>query len=246
VDAVGAVGEEVEGELDVDRMVVGLLQDGEHASQIGRDGRLGEEAVEGDPRVVLGGVGEVEVEGVVGGLLDDLGKIEGDELPLLEVEAVHAALAVLAGVVETGLGAAAGCVEGDEAGVVVVAAVDGTGAQAEDEADDAGLGIDVGVPDEGVVGEADAGGLRVVVAALGGTGYAHDEKRHALLAVEQAAALAVAEGLLVEDAGVDAAHGLEEGGHALLARAAVDDEDALVLAEKALPRASSRMTGATM
>ena len=230
VDAVGAVAEEVEGELDVHGVLVGGFEQFEHPAQVARDGGFAQQAVEGDQGVIAGGAGEVEVEGEVGAGFDDFFKGQGDEFVVLQVEAIHAALGVLAHVVEVGFGAAGGGVERDQAGVVVVAAVHGAGAEAEDQAQDAGLGEDVRVPGVGVEGEADAGGLGVVVAAVGGAADAHDEQGHAFLAVEQAAPLAVEEGLLVEDAGIDAADGVQQALAALLARAAVGDEDAFVFA----------------
>ncbi|OQC23254.1 MAG: hypothetical protein BWX68_02881 [Verrucomicrobia bacterium ADurb.Bin063] len=230
MDAVGAVAEEVEGELDVHGVLVGGFEQFEHPAQVARDGGFAQQAVEGDQGVIAGGAGEVEVEGEVGAGFDDFFKGQGDEFVVLQVEAIHAALGVLAHVVEVGFGAAGGGVERDQAGVVVVAAVHGAGAEAEDQAQDAGLGEDVRVPGVGVEGEADAGGLGVVVAAVGGAADAHDEQGHAFLAVEQAAPLAVEEGLLVEDAGIDAADGVQQALAALLARAAVGDEDAFVFA----------------
>lgn len=89
---------------------------------------------------------------------------------------------------------------------------------------------ETGVPDVGVAGEADAGGLGEEVAAMGGAGDAHDEQGHAFLAVQEAAAFAVEEGLFAEHAGVNGAHGVEQGGEAFFARAAVHDEDAVVFA----------------
>ena len=234
VDAVGAVAEEVEGELDVHGVLVGGFEQFEHPAQVARDGGFAQQAVEGDQGVIAGGAGEVEVEGEVGAGFDDFFKGQGDEFVVLQVEAIHAALGVLAHVVEVGFGAAGGGVERDQAGVVVVAAVHGAGAEAEDQAQDAGLGEDVRVPGVGVEGEADAGGLGVVVAAVGGAADAHDEQGHAFLAVEQAAPLAVEEGLLVEDAGIDA----QTASSSLhVARAAVGTNARL---PESVPRASSR------
>lgn len=50
--------------------------------------------------------------------------------------------------------------ERDKAVVFVIGAIESAGAKAEDESSDAGLGIDVGMPAPGIVGKANAGGLR--------------------------------------------------------------------------------------
>ena len=184
-------------------------------------------AVAGDERLVAGGE---QVQGQVGLVLDQVQEVAGDQLVGLEVEVVHAPLGGTGHLVEVGLGPLLGGVEGDDAGVVVVGAVDRARAQAEHQAHDPGLGVDGAVPDVGVEGEADAGHLRIEVPVVHGARDAHDQQRHLLVAVQHAAVGAVAQGLLAHGAGVDGADGGQQVLEALLARALVGAEDALVLA----------------
>ena len=101
VDAVGAVAEKVERELDVHRVLIDRLQDLQHAAQIACHRRLAEQPVERDERIILGGPGEVQVEREVGSLLDDVLERQRDEFVLLQVEAVHAPLRMLAHIVNS-------------------------------------------------------------------------------------------------------------------------------------------------
>ena len=83
--------------------------------------------------------------------------------------------------VDGAFGAPQGGVEGDDAGVVVVDAVDGARAEPEDEPQDARGGVDGAVPAEGVPGEADAGEGGIEAAAVDGAVDAHDpheERKH--------------------------------------------------------------------
>ena len=72
--------------------------------------------------------------------------------------------------------------------------------------------------------------MRVEVAPARRARHAHDQQRHLLVLVEQAAALAVAQRLLGQGAGIDLAHGIEQVGEPLLARPLIDAEHAVVLA----------------
>jgi len=121
-------------------------------------------------------------------------------------------------------------VERHHAGVVVVHAVHGAGAEAVDQPEHAGLRIDFGAPDEGIVGKADAGEVRIEGAALQFARHAHDQQGHLFVALQQAMAFAVGQRLAAHAAGVDGADRVEERPQAFLERALVRAEHAVVLA----------------
>ena len=174
------------------------------------------------------GLGREQVEGEVFAVAHNVGKIVRGEAVGREVEKIHPPLGELGHFVEVGLGAFTGCVEGDDAGVVVVGTVDGAGAEAEDEARHAGLRIDVGSPCIGIEGEADSGELGIEVLAVEGARHAHDQQGHLFVAVEHPTVGPVAQGFFGHGAGIDFADGGQQVLQAFLARALVGAEDAFV------------------
>src|SRR6266540_746240 len=149
-----------------------------------------------------------------------------------EVEHVHPPLRVLARLSGARLRTARRGVQRDDAGVVVVGAVHRARSEAEHEACDPGVRVDLAAPDPRVEGERDAGGLRKEERAAHRPRDALDEERHRLVAIEQPAVLAVAERLLAHGARVHLADGGEERVEPLGGGALVRAEDARVLARE--------------
>ena len=235
VDVVGAVRQEVEGELDVHRVAVGLAQQRQHAPQVVRDrGRGLQQPAERHPRHAPRRRVDEQVGRKVAAQRHQGFDGEGHQLAGLEVEDVDPALGMVELFVLGRFGPPQRGVEGDQARVVVVRAVHRAGAQPEDQAGDPGLGVDLGVPAVRIVRKAHAGRLREEIAVATAPRDAHDQQGHAFLAGQQVARLAVKQGLGVEHAGVHLAHRVEQGGEAFLAGPAVGEEDALVLAGKSV------------
>ena len=229
VDLEAVAGQEVGGELDVDRVVVGAGQRFQQLAHGRHEAGVGEQALEVGRRRRPRLAREQGAAGL-GQQRRERGVVAAGELVGGEVEDVDAALGVAPLAVGAGFRAHPRGVEGDQPGVVVVGALDGAGAEAEDQAQDAGPGVDVAVPDEGVEREPDAGELGEEQAAVHLTGHALDEQRHLLVAVHQPAVEAVVDAVRAEGAGVDGADGGDEGVEALAGRALVGAEDAFVLA----------------
>ena len=247
VDLPALVLEVVEGELGVHRSPVRGLQVGHHAAHVLDEGRFLHQPVEGQgsrEQLAVRAVGEEplgflvavseQIQGQVRPLGDDVHEVPGQQLVGGQVEHVHLALGVAADLIDARLGALVGHVEGHHPGVVVVPAVDRPGAQAEDHADHSRGRVDLLVPHVRVVRLGHAGDLRVVELPVERAGDALDEQRHLLVAIEHAALSPVAQGLLAHGAGVNRAHRGEEVLQALVPRALVDAEDALVLAREAV------------
>ena len=147
-----------------------------------------------------------------------------------EVDEVDAALGVLFDLVKAVLWPAVGGVERDEAGVVIIGAIDRARAKAEDEADDAGCGVNILAPDIRVERESDARYGRVEVFAVCLSGDTHDKQPHLFIFLEHAAALAITEGAFAHGTGVDGTHSSKEVFEALGARPLIGAEDTLVFA----------------
>ena len=147
-----------------------------------------------------------------------------------QVDDVGDTLAVAADLIGGTLGAEHRCVERHHACVVVVVAIHGARAEAEDEAQHALRGIDALVPHVRVERVAHAADVRVVQVTVELARDALHEERHLLVAVDEAAVQPVGEGLLAHRARVDGAHGRDELGQTLLRITLVAAEHALVLA----------------
>ena len=228
--------------LDVDRVVIGGAERLEHVAHQGRELGAGDQAVEVehlghlvDPavvfpqptqRVAIGGHEEVPI-----GLDVEVAQLR-ERLGLLRVgrqfEHIDVALAVPGGI--TGVHLACRFVEGHQLRVVSDRPLDGPGAQAEDEAQHAGVRIDVGVPDVEVVRVADTGGVREEEAAVVVTADALHQDGHLLVGAVQAALATVLQSVGAHHRRVHGPHCVLESVQALLRGALVGAEDRLVLA----------------
>jgi len=122
--------------------------------------------------------------------------------------------------------------ENSESGSCRNVTVDRPRTQAEHQADDAGAGIDVLVPDVGIEGKADARQVgKELVAALR-AGHTHHQQRHLFVAVQQSAVHSVPQRLFAHRAGVHSTHAIQQGLQPLLPRSPVDAEYAVVFARE--------------
>jgi len=127
-----------------------------------------------------------------------------------------------------------GCVECNQAGVVVVGTVYRAGAETGHEADHAGLHVDARVPAIGIYRQANAGGMWMEIGASRCPGHPHDQHRHLFVFGQQAAPFAVAQCLLAHGAGIDPTHGIQQALQALFPRPSVGAKHAVVLTGKGI------------
>ena len=155
VNPVRMIVHEIQGEFHIDRVLVGVLDRSEDLPHIGDEVGRGKQIVEcWDPclararRDAIDGLveGGEHLHRHIGVLRYDIEKMAGHEPVGLQIEVVHAPLGVLTDLLEVRFRPALRSVEGDEPGVVVVRAIDGPGAQAEDQPQHARLRIDTLVP----------------------------------------------------------------------------------------------------
>src|SRR5690606_5971450 len=120
--------------------------------------------------------------------------------------------------------------EGRKARVIVGNAFDGARAHAPDQAQEAVLAPDAGVPTKWVFAEANAGNGRQKVTAKPLPPYALDEDGHPFIVIDQPMPPPVENGVGVQGAGIDAADGIEQAGQIFFLCALVGGEVTLVFA----------------
>ena len=242
VDAWFAVLIDVDGVLDVDRIVVGLGELGEDiAHQRGEVGVVNQAAevehLRGLPdrtivfpqpaqRLGVGGHEQLPVRPDVE--FADLGERLGDLFVLVQAHHVDVALGVAGGI--GGVDLAGRIVEGDEFGVVGDRAIHGAGAQAQHQPQHAGVRVDVGVPDIQVGRIPDPGRVREEQSLVVVSADPLHQDRHLLVGAVEPPVAAVFEGLTAHRRGVDGAHGVLQRVQPLFGRALIGTEDRFVLA----------------
>lgn len=121
-------------------------------------------------------------------------------------------------------------IERDDAGVVEEDAIDGAGAEAEDEAYHPRTRVGLGAPDIEIGRVGHPGCMREEQVAAVIARHTLNENRHLLVALDQVAVHAIGQRILRDRGGIDSENGLLEGLQPLVGRTMVDTEDGVVFA----------------
>ena len=241
-DAVVPFVGKVDGELDVDGVIVLLLKDAQDGLEVVHQLLVVHDAVTGDVEhfALLSPVQEHALRVVVVGqelallILRQRARRPGDAEAVdgagLRVDRVDDLLGILVALRGRRGDLLFRVVAEDDARVGTLVAVDRRRAEAHDEPQHAGVLFPVGRAE--LVGRGrvtDTGGTRQEVVPVPGAGHALDKERHLLVPFVEAAAFAVVEGRFAHGTGIDDAGGVLKLREPFFDAAVVRAEDRLVL-----------------
>jgi len=123
-------------------------------------------------------------------------------------------------------------VQRHDPGIIVIDPVHGPGAQTKNQPQQPGLGIDFGIPDKRVERKTNARDLRKKFVRVNRAGNPLDQKRHLLVAVQQAPMRTIGERLFAHSAGVNRADRVHKILEPFLRRALVHAKNTFVFSRE--------------